>query len=138
MLNKKPYTYLWIGIPPVLLIGFLGWDKTVDIQMHDTYLVLGKIYIALVISIALGILGSISFILEKVHHNGILSLLHALFSLVSFLGIVLLMSFTDYIIMPFSFDLIGTYFWLLIILFFLAQVLLLSQILLFFIMIWMK
>ena len=55
--TKTPHIVFWILIPIILLTGFLKPDKTLDINIHDTYYVLGLINLAVLISIIFAIIG---------------------------------------------------------------------------------
>ena len=55
----------WLLIPLVLEIGIWDFDKSIHIQRHDTYLVIGFFQIAVVLSVLLGLKGIIYWIVRK-------------------------------------------------------------------------
>ena len=56
-LFKKPHLVFFLAIPIILLIGLLGGDSALDINIHDTYFVIAHPHIAILISIVFGIIG---------------------------------------------------------------------------------
>ena len=59
ILRSKPHKILWWTIPILFLPMIFGWNTAFDIQVHDTYLVIAAIHIAIVCSILFGLVGLI-------------------------------------------------------------------------------
>lgn len=68
MLNK-PHRIFLLSIPVILLIGFLNIDAYVNINVHDTYLVLRQLDVAVLISIVFGLIGLSYWMLRKVNRR---------------------------------------------------------------------
>lgn len=68
VIAQKPYQILWLTIPLIFILFFfsnLNMNSAIDIQMHDAYFVISAFHIAIFLSIVLGLLGSIYFLVRK-------------------------------------------------------------------------
>lgn len=57
IITTKPHIIFLLSIPIVMLIGILSGDSAIDINVHDSYFVLGYLHLAIFISILFGIFG---------------------------------------------------------------------------------
>ncbi|SIR25288.1 hypothetical protein [Maribacter ulvicola] len=91
-ITQAPHLVLWILIPVILLIGFLKPDKTLDINIYDTYLVIGLINLAVLISIIYGILGFGYWVAIRLNRKLVnwLTVIHLIFTVISFCFIILI------------------------------------------------
>lgn len=62
---RKPYKSLWLAVPMILGLSIIGFDRTIDIQMYDTYFVISSIHIGIFFSIILGIIGFIYWLIRN-------------------------------------------------------------------------
>jgi cytochrome c oxidase subunit 1 len=65
-LIKKSYLLFFLAVPIVLLIGFLGGEAILDINILDTYYLITYRHLAILISILLVIIGMGYWLLQKV------------------------------------------------------------------------
>ncbi|MGB5610369.1 hypothetical protein, partial [Eudoraea sp.] len=56
-LIEKPYLIFLLAIPIIMLIGILSGDAVLDINVHDTFYVIGWNQLTLISSILFGIIG---------------------------------------------------------------------------------
>ncbi|WP_291963249.1 hypothetical protein [Maribacter sp.] len=91
-ITKTPHIVFWILIPIILLIGFLKPDKTLDINIHDTYFVIGLISLAVLISIIFGILGLGYWVVIKLNRRLVnwLTIIHLTITVIGFFSIILI------------------------------------------------
>jgi heme/copper-type cytochrome/quinol oxidase subunit 1 len=54
---SKPYLISWLAIPVLSLIGLLFRQHTLDIQLYDTYYVIGNTHVVLAGSVLLLVIG---------------------------------------------------------------------------------
>ena len=64
-LTEKPHLLFFLSIPLVILIGFLSGDEVVDINIHDTYFLIERLDLALMLALFVGIMGIGYWILYK-------------------------------------------------------------------------
>jgi len=88
MKTIKLYWIFWIWIPVLLFFGVF-FNKDVDIQLHDTYLVTTKFQISLLLSIFLFLLGLGYFNFRKLEVNKKLGRLHILLTAIGIIAIVI-------------------------------------------------
>ncbi|MBD2754007.1 hypothetical protein [Spirosoma validum] len=55
---RKPYMTSWLAIPVLILLGIIFSQHTVDIQLADTYYVIGNLHFAFAASIFLLVIGA--------------------------------------------------------------------------------
>lgn len=67
---NKPYKTIWLANPLILGLSIIGFNSAIDIQIHDTYFVIASIYIGILFSITLGIIG---FIYWLVRHKKLIN-----------------------------------------------------------------
>lgn len=91
-ITKTPHIVFWILIPITLLIGFLKPDKTLDINIHDTYFVIGLISLAVIISIIFGILGLGYWVIIKLNGRLVnwLTIIHLIITIIGFFSIIII------------------------------------------------
>ena len=75
MKNVKLYWLFWIWIPVLLFFGVF-FNKEMDIQMHDTYLVTTKFHLAVLFSIFLFFSGVGYFLFRNFGLNKKLGIIH--------------------------------------------------------------
>lgn len=61
----RPYKIFWYSIPVLIGLSIIGLNKTVDIQLHDTYFVIDLFHIGILFSIFLGIIGFIYWLMNN-------------------------------------------------------------------------
>ena len=54
---RKPYIISWLAIPALILLGIVFRQHTIDIQLADTYYVIGKLNFVFVAALFLLLLG---------------------------------------------------------------------------------
>lgn len=54
---KRPYIPFLLAILPVMLLGYLSREAVLDINIHDTYVIINYGYLALWISVLFAIIG---------------------------------------------------------------------------------
>ncbi|WP_405396541.1 hypothetical protein [Maribacter sp. Asnod2-G09] len=91
-ITQSPHLVFWVLIPVILLIGFIKPDKTLDINIHDTYLVIDLINLAVSISIIFGILGFGYWVIIKLNRKLLnwLTVIHLLITIIGFLILLLI------------------------------------------------
>jgi heme/copper-type cytochrome/quinol oxidase subunit 1 len=55
----KPHKIFWYAIPVIIGLSMIGLNNAIDIQVHDTYIVIALIHMGLFLSIILGLIGFI-------------------------------------------------------------------------------
>ncbi|WP_036155256.1 hypothetical protein [Maribacter forsetii] len=93
-ITQVPHFMFWILIPIILLIGLLKPDKTLDINIHDTYFVIALLHLAVLISIIFGILGLGYWVVIKLNRRLVnwLTIIHLIITVLS-LCLILLIPF---------------------------------------------
>jgi len=99
-ITQVPHIAFWIIIPILLLIPFLNFDKTFEINIHDTYYVFDIIYIAIILSIFLGFIGLGYWMIFKIKMQLInwLTLVHVIVTISGFLAIIIINLYTPELI----------------------------------------
>lgn len=64
-LINKPYKQIWSTLFVILFFSILGYNRTVDIQQHDTYFVFSLGHLGMVLSILLFLIGGIYWLTKK-------------------------------------------------------------------------
>ncbi|MEP2236863.1 MAG: hypothetical protein ABJI22_00805 [Maribacter sp.] len=91
-ITKTPDIIFWILIPFILLVGFLKPDKTLDINIHDTYLVMDLFNLTVLISIIFGSLGFGYWVIIKLNRKLLnwLTVIHLILTILGFLILLLI------------------------------------------------
>ena len=99
-ITQVPHIAFWIIIPILLLIPFLNFDKTFEINIHDTYYVFDIIYIAIILSIFSGFIGLGYWMIFKIKMQLInwLTLVHVIVTISGFLAIIIINLYTPELI----------------------------------------
>jgi len=63
-IKYRPYHYLWLSIFLLAVLSSLASNKAIDIQMHDTYLVIAILHIGIIFGGIHAILGFIYWIVR--------------------------------------------------------------------------
>ncbi len=84
---RKPHQVLWIAIPVILAITLFSKAETIDIQMHDNYLVITPFHMGLLFGGFLAFLGGIYWLLR---HRKLLGGLTATHLALTLAGVLLL------------------------------------------------
>ena len=99
-ITQAPHFIFWILIPIIILIGLMGPNKTFDINIQDTYYVIGLIHITVIISIIFAVIGFGYWVVIKL--NGMLvnklTLIHTIITIIGFFIIILIPFFLPNII----------------------------------------
>ena len=85
----KPYKILWWTIPIIFLPLLLGSESAFDIQLHDSYYVIDSLYLALLISAILLVVGGIYWLLKNYKLINFLSAIHYVLTTMSTFGIAI-------------------------------------------------
>ena len=91
---KNIHLLFWGVIPIFLLYGFFNFEEYVDINIHDTMIVIAVIHLMIFISIIFLVTGFgyfLSYKREKFKLNKLLTLAHVV---ITFLGILLILIFS--------------------------------------------
>ncbi|UGU17291.1 hypothetical protein LS482_05320 [Sinomicrobium kalidii] len=83
-LLNKPHLIFWFSIPFIMLFGFVNGHKTLDVNIHATYYVIGYEYLSVIIALLFGMIGLGYLIVQKA--NGKLTRWLTLAHLVSVFG----------------------------------------------------
>ncbi|QDK78238.1 hypothetical protein EXU85_06355 [Spirosoma sp. KCTC 42546] len=80
---SKPYLISWLAIPVLSLIGLLFRQHTVDVQLYDTYYVIGNTHVALAGSVVLLVIGAGYWLIDwqSKTPNSLLVVLHLLLTI---------------------------------------------------------
>lgn len=91
-ITEAPHFLFWILIPIILIIGLLKPDKTLDINIHDTYIVIALLHLAVLISIIFGILGLGYWVVIKLNRRLVnwLTVIHLIITVIGFCLILLI------------------------------------------------
>ncbi|MDF4204446.1 hypothetical protein PXD56_15835 [Maribacter sp. SA7] len=91
-ITQTPHIIFWILIPFILLVGFLKPDKTLVINIYDTYLVMDLINLTVLISIIFGILGFGYWVIIKLNRKLLnwLTVIHLILTILGFLILLLI------------------------------------------------
>jgi len=86
---NKPYKIIWLSIPLVIGLSLIGLNKTIDIQMHDTYLVISLFHVGILFSIILGVIGFFYWLMRKKKLINWMTVVHVIITIGSFLIILI-------------------------------------------------
>jgi len=84
---SKPYAILWWSIPLWFFPLILLEDGAIDIQLHDTYIVLGSAHLAVTFAIVFGLLGGVYWLLRKHKLLSALSMAHSIMTSLAMIGL---------------------------------------------------
>ncbi len=95
LITRNPAKFVWLSIPFILALSFLGAGNYIDIQMHDTYVVLNTLQIGIMLSIILALIGMLYWLVEDKETIKWMVIAHITISILAFIILVLAsMSFT--------------------------------------------
>ncbi|MBP1840995.1 hypothetical protein [Formosa algae] len=63
--TKKPHLLLWFSIPLIMVIGLRSPNKSLSINIYDTYVVFSATDLTIAISVLLGLIGLGYWIIQK-------------------------------------------------------------------------
>jgi heme/copper-type cytochrome/quinol oxidase subunit 1 len=91
-ITQAPHFMFWILIPIILLIGLLKPDKTLDINIHETYIIIALLHLAVLTSIIFGILGLGYWVVIKLNRRLVnwLTIIHLIITVISLCLIILI------------------------------------------------
>jgi len=81
---NKPYKVIWRSIPFLIGLSLIGWNKTIDIQMHDTYFVIALFHVGIFFSIILTVLGSLYWLVRNKQLINWITIVHVIITIASF------------------------------------------------------
>ena len=86
-LIDNPHLIFLISIPIILLVGVLGGDHTIDLNVHDTYFVISNFHLALLISVVFGLISIGYWLIIKLRGqlSSWLSLVHIILTVGGFI-----------------------------------------------------
>ena len=91
-INRKPYKVIWFSIPLVVILSMFKVDSSLDVHLHNTYYVVHSIHIGIILSVMLGIIGLIYWILRNVKLINWLTTIHTVNTTLTFCIIALICS----------------------------------------------
>jgi peptidoglycan/LPS O-acetylase OafA/YrhL len=62
---SKPYRPIWLAIPIIMGLAIVGINSAIGLQLHGTYLVITPIHLGVWLSIILGALGFLYWLVRK-------------------------------------------------------------------------
>lgn len=62
--TRKPHLVLWLSIPVLLALSLLSDAATLDLQLHDTYVIFTPFHFMLLMSFMVALLGGIYWVLR--------------------------------------------------------------------------
>jgi heme/copper-type cytochrome/quinol oxidase subunit 1 len=65
LLVSKPHKQIWYSIPMIIVLSIIRVNNTIDIQLHDTYLVIKSLHIGFLFSVILGIIGLVYWVMKE-------------------------------------------------------------------------
>lgn len=86
---NKPYKAIWYSILFLFGLSIIGWDNTIDIQLHDTYFVIASIHFGVLFSIYLGIIGIIYWLIRKKRLVDWMTVIHVVITILTFALIII-------------------------------------------------
>ena len=86
---NKPYKAIWYSILFLFGLSIIGWNNTIDIQLHDTYFVIASIHIGILFSIYLGVIGIIYWLIRKKKLVDWMTLIHVVITISTFALIII-------------------------------------------------
>lgn len=92
-LLNTPHKLTWATILLISIITILAPSKTVDIQMHDTYIVMALLHLGIAFSIILGFIGGVYWLFRKKKLIQWMTFTHLGITLFSFLSISIIALF---------------------------------------------
>lgn len=89
ILKESPHKLLWVCIPLFLALILLGPSSAIDVQNHDTYLVIALFHVGLAFAFKLFILGAIYWLLRKKKLIWILTAAHILLTILAIITLII-------------------------------------------------
>ena len=86
---NKPYKAIWYSILFLFGLSIIGWNNTIDIQLHDTYFVIASIHIGVLFSIYLGVIGIIYWLIRKKKLIDWMTVIHVVITISTFALIII-------------------------------------------------
>ncbi len=87
MKQNWSYRILWWTIPLTFLPLIYGIESEFDLQLHDIYIASKWLHLAFLLTLILGLLGGVYWLLRKRQLNRVLSGFHTVFTSLSILGL---------------------------------------------------
>lgn len=81
---SKPYRSIWLAIPVIMGLAIVGINSVIDFQLHDTYLVFTPIHLGVWLSIILGGLGFLYWLVRKRKLVHWMTAIHVVITVLSF------------------------------------------------------
>ena len=86
---NKPYKAIWYSILFLFGLSIIGWNNTIDIQLHDTYFVIASIHMGVLFSIYLGVIGIIYWLIRKKKLVDWMTVIHVVITISTFAIIII-------------------------------------------------
>jgi len=93
----KPYRITFAFIPVVTLALLPIYDRTLDLQLHDTYFVLAKSYVGMLLVLFLLVWSLVYFLARNLKVKKWISYLHLFLSLAFLTYLLIITCYVDYI-----------------------------------------
>jgi len=65
LLSEKPHLIFWLSIPLIIIVEFLRENEPLDFNIHDSYYVISRGVISILISLFFGIIGLGYWLMQK-------------------------------------------------------------------------
>lgn len=85
----RPYKAIWYSVLFLIGLSIIGWNNTIDIQLHDTYFVIASIHIGVLFSIYLGVIGIIYWLIRKKKLADWMTVIHVVITISTFALIII-------------------------------------------------
>lgn len=92
-ISTKPYKFLWLSIPLIVIVILICPRGTFDLQLHDTYFVITSNQVAIISSIFLGLVGLLYWLLKEFDFVIWLRTLTVVSTIICVIGLILLSIF---------------------------------------------
>ena len=86
---NKPYKLIWWSMTIILGLSIIRYNDAIDIQIHDTYIVIALIQIGLLFSMILGIIGLVYWLVRHKKLVSWMTAIHVIVTVLTFIFIVL-------------------------------------------------
>ena len=96
LIARHPHKVIWSVLPLLLGLSILGFNKTIDLQFHDTYFVISWLHIGALLSITFSILGLVYWWFRNTQLIQWMTIVHVITTLIFALLFFALLVFSKY------------------------------------------
>ncbi|WP_235292125.1 hypothetical protein [Portibacter lacus] len=83
-----PHLVIFLAIPLIFGLSFIGYNTVIDLQYHDTYIVVGMFQLGITFCILLGFIGLIYWLLRKIRLIAWMTQVHVLITILTIASMV--------------------------------------------------